>query len=65
MIDHETVWRGDDHSYDRQNASDDRSLEQSAGHKSDHLLVKPFPMIDHLTAKTMPTDELPPTVNEI
>ena len=44
-----------------------------AGHKSDHLPVKPFPMIDHLTAKliqmsdhltakTMSTEELSPTV---
>ena len=31
--------------------SDDRSTEISAGQKSDHLPVKPFPMIDHLPAK--------------
>ena len=53
--------------------SEDRSSEQSAGHKSDHLPAKLFPMIDHLTvkliqmsdhltAKTMSMDELPPTV---
>ena len=34
-----------------QTISNDRSTEKSASHKSDHLTVKPFPMIDHLTAK--------------
>ena len=31
--------------------SDDRSTEKSAGQKSDHLTVKPFPMTDHRNAK--------------
>ena len=35
----------------RHTVSDDRSTEKSAGHKSDHLTVKPFPMIDHRNAK--------------
>ena len=34
-----------------QTVSDDRSTEQSAGHKSDHLPAKLLPMIDHLTDK--------------
>ena len=43
--------RSEERSSPRQTVSDDRSTEQSAGQKSDHLPAKPFPMIDHRNAK--------------
>ena len=41
-----SFWRSDDRSNEFQTVSDDRSTEKSAGHKSDHLPAKLFPMID-------------------
>ena len=40
--------------------SDERSSEESAGQKSDHLPAKLFPMIDHRNAKLIQmSDHLP------